>query len=353
MGTIFKDFDGAHRNLRYNMRIFKNTNLSPYTTLHVGGPAKFFTEVKNLSELIRAVDFAKKKKLEIFVLGGGSNVLISDRGINGLVIKIFFQGVSFKNNMIYAGAGESWDKVVAKAVACDLSGIENLSLIPGTVGGAVYQNIGAYGAELKDVLEYVDVFDIKSGRVKKFSNKECRFGYRASVFQKPAGMGYIILGACLNLSKRFRPNLKYPDLLRYFSSPVSGVNLQNIRKAITAIRKSKLVYPSPAVGSAGSFFKNPVIPITDSRRLTVSHPDLKINNLDNSFVKLSAAQLIERAGFKGKRFGKVGVSEKHALVLLTYPGAKAQDLKRLAKKVKMAVKKKFNINLEEEVRILS
>ena len=330
------------------MKIRQNVNLAKMTTFKTGGPARFFVEVKSLADIKKAVGFAKSKKLKIFILGGGSNLLISDKGVGGLVIKILIRGVTFKGLKVYAGAGELWDKVVSRAVSKKLSGIENLSLIPGTVGGAVYQNIGAYGVELKDFLEYVDVFDVRLGHIKRLSNKNCRFGYRSSIFQKRDGNNCIILGASLRLSKKFNPNLNYPDL-KTFKGKFS---LNEVRKMIIKIRKLKLVYPSVSVGSAGSFFKNPTITIIRHRQLITDHPDLSGREIGGGLVKLSAGQLIERSGWKGVKVGRVGVAKKHALVLVSYRGAKTEELIKLSQKIKNSVFKKFGLGLEEEVVVM-
>lgn len=331
------------------MKIRKNIKLAKYTTFHVGGPAEFFAEVKNVDELKEAVSFARKNKLKIFVLGGGSNVLISDKGIDGLVLKINIKEVRISGTDIYAGAGEEWDKVVARAVSRGLGGIENLSLIPGTVGGAVYQNIGAYGAEIKDVLEFVDVFDVKLGEVFKLSTQECQFEYRTSVFQKPEGGNYIILGASLKLSRNPTPNTKYPDLIKYFEGNKPLV--KEIRNAVIKIRRSKLVYPSRNTGTVGSFFKNPITSISNFQFLISKYPDLKGRETKGQ-IKLSAGQLIELAGCKGRKIKNVGVSEKHALVLVSYPGAKSENILKLAELIQKAVKTKFGVQLEPEVKIM-
>lgn len=341
------------------MKIQKNVKLAKYTTFHIGGKAKFFAEVKSVEELKKAVDFTKKKKLKIFVLGGGSNVLLPDKGLPGLVLKINIKGIKFDNNehknkehvLMYAGAGETWDKVVAKTVAKNLGGIENLSLIPGTVGGAVYQNIGAYGVELKDVLDFVEVFDKKDGTLKTLSGPNCRFGYRDSIFQHSEGINYIILDTTLKLSNNPEPKINYPDLIKYFESKASTIS--EVRKAVIKIRRSKLVYPNPNVGTAGSFFKNPVVTISSFQFLVSRYSDIKGRDIGDDLVKLSAGQLIEKAGWKGERSGKAGVSKKHALVLVSNKGAKAKDILKLAKLIQNSVKDKFDIKLEPEVKIVT
>lgn len=314
-----------------------------------------------MKELIEATKFARKNKLAVFVLGGGSNILVSDEGFDGLVIKMNICGSNFTKTQvdlrIQARAGEMWDDVVARAVELNADGIENLSLIPGTVGGAVYQNIGAYGVELKDVLISVKAYDIKSDEVIELSNRDCDFGYRSSVFKKNKNL--VILGTKLLLPKSNKPNLSYPDLQKRFNGLKPTIS--EVRQAIIEIRLNKIPYPSNImpqilknkghllVANAGSFFKNPAIPIINYQLLTIKFPDLKGREMTNGLIRLSAAQFIEKSGFKGKRFGNVGVSEKHALVLVNYDNGTAKELIDLAEKIRVTVKTKFGVELEAEV----
>ena len=340
--------------------IKQNIPLAPLTTFDIGGNARFFVEVSTVYELAEAIKFANDKKLAVFVLGGGSNILISDEGFNGLVVKMDISGITLMNTpipgsrakhtmghsgwRIRAGAGEIWDDIVAKAVELNVSGIENLSLIPGTVGGAVYQNIGAYGAELKDVLISMQAYDIKTGSIVELSNKECGFEYRSSIFKKNKDL--IILEAELLLSEDNKPNLLYPDLKNRFKG--QNPSVAQIRDAVIEIRMSKIPYPNE-VRNTGSFFKNPTVKNSNYKFLISKYPDLKGYNTDNGLVKLSAAQLIERAGFKGRRVGNVGVSAKHALVLVNYGSGTAKELNDLVERVKEAVEAKFSVKLEAEV----
>lgn len=332
------------------MKIKKNVKLARYTTFHIGGLAEFFAEINSIDELEEAINFAKEKRIKINILGGGSNILIPDRGLRGLVLKINIQGIKVAENTLYAGAGETWDRVVSRAVSKKLGGIENLSLIPGTVGGAVYQNIGAYGAELKDVLISADIFDLRTRKVKTLSKQDCRLDYRTSVFQKEPGKNYVIIGAKLELSKNPSFNLRYPDLANYFKDKIP--NIYEIREAVIKIRRKKLIYPTKNIGTAGSFFKNPIITSADFQKLLSDYPELKGRDIGDGLVKLSAGQLIERSGWKGKLKGRAGVSKKHALVLISHKGAKADDIKNLARNIQNSIKKRFDINLEPEVKIV-
>lgn len=332
------------------MIIKRNIKLAQYTTFHIGGKAKFFAVIKTIAELVEAIHFAKKNNLKVFILGGGSNVLLPDKGIQGIVLKMDIQGINFKDARVYAGAGEIWDKVVAQTVKKGLGGIENLSLIPGTVGGAVYQNIGAYGVELKDVLESVEVFDTNNLTTKILINEDCFFKYRDSVFQYPKGKDYIITGAILRLSKEYIPNIKYPDIIKFFGSKKPSV--QEMRQAVVKIRKSKLDYPTTTIGTVGSFFKNPVITIAEFKSLASKFPDIIGRNFGSKQIKLFAGQLTEKAGWKGKKLKTVGISKKHAMVLLSYKGAKSKDIINLSNLIRESVKDKFGVKLKPEVKIV-
>ncbi len=335
------------------MLIERNKLLAPLTTFRIGGRAKFFVEAKSIDDVRDAVQFAKKNDLRIFILGGGSNVLISDKGFDGLVIKISMKGLKFSDTedsvILSTGAGEIWDDVVGKAVRRNLGGIENLSLIPGTAGAALYQNIGAYGVELKDSFENANVLDIKSGKIKMLLKKDCELGYRDSVFQHKEGKKYVILSVRLRLSKEPKPNIYYPDLIKYFEN--KKLSIAEVRKAVIKIRRAKLVYPDE-LGTAGSFFKNPTVPISSFKVLISEYPDIRGRDLGNGLVKLSAAQLIEKAGWKGHRSGNVGVSDKHALVLVSYNRGKAVEIVQLSDKISKDIKTKFRVALEPEVRII-
>lgn len=335
------------------MKIKENVILAPYTTFGIGGPARYFCEVKSVEDLKIALKFSRKNNLRFFILGGGNNILFTDNGFNGLVIKIEIKGLEFKDgedfSILSAGAGENWDYVVGEAVKRNLGGIENLSLIPGTAGAAVYQNIGAYGVELKDVLESAEVLDSESGEIKIFSNKDCRLQYRNSIFKKKEGARFVILKVIMRLSKNWEPKINYPDLIKAFE----GMNpsILDVRSAVIEIRKKKLPYP-PEIYNAGSFFKNPVVTESRFKNLVLRHPDLKRFNSNSGSVKLSAAQLIEKCGWKGKIFGNVGVSQKHSLVLVNYGNGTAKEVSDLAREIKLSVKDRFGVELEAEVEII-
>lgn len=328
------------------MEIRENVILAPYTTFRIGGPARYFCEVASTDDLNKALQFSKQNDLRFFVLGSGSNILFSDQGFNGLVIKMGIKGLEFNGELLSIGAGEDWDGAVAAAVERNLGGIENLSLIPGTAGAAVYQNIGAYGVELKDVLENVEILDMNSGEIKSLTNAECKFGYRDSVFKNIDGL--IILNINLRLSKDPASNIKYPDLAVLFSG--KNPTLSETREAVVKIRRNKLPYPDE-IGNAGSFFKNPIVTSEHYDGLKMRHTDLKGFKLENGTIKLLAAQLIEKCGWKGKTCGNVGVSDKHSLVLVNYGKGTAEEVLGLAKKIKKVVRAQFSVDLEPEVEV--
>ena len=335
------------------MIIRENIILAPYTTFRIGGPAKYFCEVKSVDDLRFALRFSKEKNLPIFVLGAGSNVLISDEGFNGLVVKMNIKGLDFNDEKGHAilsiGAGESWDCVVERSVERGLSGIENLSLIPGTAGAAVYQNIGAYGVELKDVFENCKVLDTVSGEIGDLFVEDCVFGYRDSFFKHEQGTNLVVLGVNLNLSKTQKLNINYPDLNKIFEG--KNPSVADVRQAVVDTRKRKLSYPDE-LGNAGSFFKNPIITTSHFKNLTLTHSDLKGFKLADGSVKLFVAQLIEKLGWKGKRFGNVGVSEKHSLVLVNYGKGTAEEVLNLADKIKKDIWGQFGVKLESEVQVI-
>lgn len=339
------------------MNIKENVILAPYTTFRIGGPARYFCEVTSIDELREALEFSKKNGLRFFILGGGSNILISDEGFNGLVVKMGIKGLEFKDEGNYStlsvGAGEDWDGVVATAVGRNLGGIENLSLIPGTAGAAVYQNIGAYGVELKDVLESAEVLDTNSGEIKVFYNKDCGFEYRDSIFKHKEGTNLkdcrIILRVNLRLYKNQEAKSDYPDLAKTFEG--KKPSMSEVRNAVIKIRRNKLPYPNE-VSNAGSFFKNPVVAKDYFEKITIDHPDLKGFKLGGGMIKLSAAQLIEKCGWKGKICGNVGVSEKHSLVLVNHGNGTSKEITDLANEIKQTVGDQFKIDLEPEIEVI-
>lgn len=330
--------------------IQENIPLAPFTTMKVGGMARFFARVCNVRELSQAVVFADKNKIPFFTLGGGSNTLVSSLGFQGLVIKIEIKGTQYEDSRVTVGAGEKWEEFVQEVVARNLWGVENLSLIPGTVGGAVVQNIGAYGVEARDTIFSVDVFDIETREIKTFLTNECAFGYRESVFKKKKNL--IVVRATFRLTKEPTLRIEYEDVKKYFerSGNISPA-LSEVRNAVIAIRRAKL--PVPGIGTAGSFFKNPVVSMVQYVVLKKKFPDIKAYLQADNTVKLSAGWLLDHVGcFRGTRRENAGVHEKQALILVNYGGAKAEEIISLAHEMKEEIRKKTNVMLEEEVVML-
>ena len=336
--------------------IQRNIKLANYSTFKIGGLAKYFTVVKNEEEILAAFFWARKKSKKIFILGWGSNVLFSDKGINGLVIKNEIKGIEIIGendnfSIIKSYSGEAWSKLVNFSINHNYYGVENMFYIPGTVGAAPIQNIGAYGAELKDVFYNLCAINLKTGEKKYFNLKDCQFGYRDSIFKNKLKNKYFILWVELKLSKLAKLNLDYGDIKAKLSEKkIVEPNLKNITEAIQEIRDSKL--PNPAIlANAGSFFKNPVISEDDFKVLKEKFPEIK-SFPDKNGIKIPAGWLIEQAGMKGYRHGDAGVYENQALILVNHGSASQKDVLFLVDLVKKNVFDKFGIILEAEVNIL-
>ena len=338
------------------LNIEKNKDLTPYTTLKIGAPAEFFAVIKNREELNEAIVWANKNKKEIWVLGGGSNILISGK-VRGLVLKNEIRGMEIKKEnissaIVEAKSGESWTRFVNFTVENNLSGLENLFLIYGTVGAAPVQNIGAYGMELKDVFHSLVAIDLKTGREKIFKPADCRFGYRDSIFKNKLKGRYFIYSVALKLSKKPSLKLDYGSLKeKLLEKGIKNPSSRDVIAIITEIRNSKLPNPG-ALPNAGSFFKNVEVSKAVYKRLLKEYPTTPSFSVSATRVKIPSGWLIKNAGFKGKKFGTVGMYEKQALIFINYGGATARQATALIKKIKSDVKKKFGLDLEEEVNII-
>lgn len=335
------------------MEFISNYPLSQLTTFHIGGPADYFVAVTNEAEVKQALEFAREKKLPVLVLGHGSNVLVSDEGFHGLVIHNQIKGLKLEDNgLMQIGAGEDWDEVVARAVENNLAGIECLSGIPGSAGGSLVQNIGAYGQTLGDLVIEVEAVETITGNHKTFLPKDCGFEYRNSWFKSNPGQ-FIVTNFKLQLRPAGRATLTYPDLLKKFGA--TSPSLREVRSAVLEIRASKgyLIMPGyESYNTAGSFFKNPIVSGEQFEKLRPSFGEESLNRFwpTANGVKLAAAFLLQEAGFgKGYRAGRVGISPKHSLSLINFGGAKAAEIKALAEKIKHVILEKFGVRLEEEV----
>lgn len=338
------------------MTIEENIPLAPYTTFKIGGPARFFIRVKNREELTQALAFAREKALSLFMLGGGSNILVSDLGFPGVVIKIEIMGREYNKSAsgtteVISGAGENWDSFVGETVARGLHGLENLSFIPGTVGAAPVQNIGAYGVEAKDTISWVEVTHSETGEMKRFSNGECTFSYRNSVFKTIEGKKWVITRVAFELSPSRPLSTTYKDIQNYMlEAGKAALTQQEIRDAVIAIRTRKL--PDwTVIGTAGSFFKNPIIPRVHYEKLVTEFPGLPFfETAHKDEVKVPAAWLLDHVGgFKGVEHDHVGVYQNQALVIVNRGGATAHDVDTLAEEMKKTIEEKTGIVLEREV----
>jgi UDP-N-acetylmuramate dehydrogenase len=346
------------------LKIEQNIPLAQLTTLKIGGKARYFFTANSENELILAVKYAISEKLPLFILGGGSNVLISDRGFKGLVVQINIKGISInqsKGNNIFitAQAGEDWDNFVEFCVKRNLAGIECLSGIPGLVGGTPIQNVGAYGQEVSETIKSVRVFDRKYLKVRELINSECKFSYRKSIFNSEKKERFIVLSVSFILLKNGPPKLIYRDLMEKF--PSSEPDLQRVREAVCQIRAEKgmLVRQGGLDSqSAGSFFKNPVVSSKEFEEikkkiekleLLTENETIPFYNMGGNRIKIPAAWLIERSGFKkGYQRGAVGLSTKHTLALTNRGTATAQDLLDLKKEIQNKINENFGIVLNPE-----
>jgi UDP-N-acetylmuramate dehydrogenase len=334
--------------------ILKNQSLKEFNTFGIDVKARFFADCKSNDEIKQAIEKYTPKRIPILILGGGSNILFTS-DFEGLVIKASMKGITkvseFQENVyLKVSAGEDWDGFVDYCVKQGYRGIENLSLIPGNVGSSPIQNIGAYGMEVRDSIESVDVMDLGSYTVKTLTKADCNFGYRDSIFKRELKGKVVILAVNFILSKKADFVLNYGNVEEELKK-YDEVNLSTIREAIIQIRKRKL--PDPKImGNAGSFFKNPVIPADLAIKIKKRFPFLPHFVHGERKVKVPAAWLIDECGWKGKRIGAVGVHENQPLVIVNHGGAMGKDILNLGKAVKDSVMQKFEIELEFEVNIL-
>ncbi|MFM9943782.1 MAG: UDP-N-acetylmuramate dehydrogenase [Bacteroidia bacterium] len=332
------------------------TNLLPYNTFGISALASQFIEINSVSQLQNLTQEKNISEKPFLILGSGSNILLT-KNYEGLILKNNLKGIEvIKENenhvWVKAAGGEIWHNLVTYCVNKGWGGIENLSLIPGTVGAAPMQNIGAYGVEIKETFEYMEAVNMKTGSIETFNIEQCRFGYRESIFKHEAKGKYFIVSITLRLNKKPVLNTSYGDietLLKEWN--IANPTIVDVSKAVIAIRQSKL--PDPAlIGNAGSFFKNPVIENSQFEILKEKYPEIKSFPAQEGNVKIPAAWLIEQAGLKGKRFGNIGVHEKQALVLVNYGGGTGKELIDLAYKIIDSVKEKFGVTLTPEVNII-
>lgn len=334
------------------IRFFDNYNLQPYNTFGIDVKAKYFFEFTELEDLDLFLQSNKTWKEEnLLILGEGSNILFLN-DFEGLIIHPNIPGVqiineSRENVWIEVGAGENWDEFVRYCVDCQFGGIENLAFIPGNVGAAPVQNIGAYGQELQNVVDSVKGYDLNKREFVEYSNAACKFDYRNSIFKSQLKNQFIITSVIFKLNKFPEFNLDYQKLEKKVIEQ-GEVNLQNIKQAVIEIRSEKLPDVN-VIGSAGSFFKNPVVDISTAEKIEGEHKDMPVFRAGEGKVKLAAGWLIEQCGWKGYREGDLGVHEKQALVLVNYGKATGIDLYNLSEKIQESVFERFGVKLEREV----
>ena len=337
------------------MKLLQNYPLQDVTTFHAKVFAKYYTVFSSVEFLKQILSSPEVKSMPYIILGGGSNVLFTGN-FDGVIIRNAIEGIDIIKEegdsvFVKANAGERWHDVVLYSVSRNYGGIENLSLIPGTVGAGPIQNIGAYGVELKDVLQEVEAMNIHTLEIRKFSNAECKFGYRDSIFKEEEKGNYIILSVTLKLSKNPKVNVSYGTLNKELEAMgVTHPTIKDVSNAVIKIRSSKLPDPDK-IGNAGSFFKNPVIPNNQFENIKVSHPNIVSFPATEGHTKLAAGWLIEQCGWKGKRIGDAGVHKDQAMVLVNYANATGKEIYELSAQIINSVKEKFGIELEREVNI--
>ena len=343
------------------MLLLQNVPLAPMTTLGVGGPADYFCQAQSEAEIREAIIFARERDLPILVMGGGSNLVVSDAGFRGLALKVALSGIqerSLGSGRVgfSVGAGEDWDAFVAKTVQSRFAGLECLSGIPGTVGGTPVQNVGAYGQEVSETITEVRAVHLESLEAITFSNADCRFAYRSSRFNFTDRGEYVITSVSFSLQHRGKPTIRYAELERYLADHSSEPTLAETREAVLTVRRKKAMVLSPGQEdsrSAGSFFKNPVIPQKQYNELaeTLAARGLQLPSYPagDGSRKLPAAWLVEHAGFcKGFTRGAAAISRHHALAIVNRGGATAAEIVALKDEIQAGVRHAFGIELQAE-----
>lgn len=336
------------------MQILEQKNLKDCNTLGIAAKSKYYCIAESEEDLFDILKDSRFKECKKFILGSGSNTLFTG-DYDGLIISLGMREIKIERvdrDSVYvrAGAGVDWDYFVAYCCDRGWGGVENLSHIPGTVGASPVQNIGAYGAEAADTIESVDYIEISNSKKCVVYKDDCRFGYRTSLFKTELKGEIIITSVLFKLALNPAININYADVQAELKD-IKGATINDVREAVIAIRKRKLPDPKD-IGNAGSFFKNPVVEKSIAERILKDFPDLKIYPAGEGMCKVPAAWLIEKCGYKGCRFGNVGVHTNQALVLVSYPGATGADILALASKISDSVMDKFGIKIEPEVNII-
>lgn len=338
------------------MKIQKNISLKEFNSFKIDARADLFVDITTIDDILQLIESGLLSEKKYFILGGGSNVLFAG-DYNGLIINMSIKGMHIIESndeyiILEIGAGEEWDNFVRTCVKSQYYGIENLALIPGKVGSAPVQNIGAYGIEQQDCFVTLKAVDLFSKKFVELSKDECKFGYRSSIFKNELKDKVLITSVRYKLSRQKKFNFAYKGLEQEIKKfPVKEIDLQYVYDTVCRLRTSKLPNPN-LIGSAGSFFKNPVISNENLENLKSKFPDIKFYKSGDGNWKVSAGWLIEKCGWKGKRFGDAGVYEYHALVLVNYGNAKGSEILSLALEIRDSVLETFGIELEPEVIIV-
>jgi len=336
--------------MKINMQ--QNVPLAHLTTLKVGGEAEYFAVAESVEELVALAGYARERWLVVHILGGGSNLLVSDAGVKGIVIKNEIKGISHVTEgetvLVTAGAGEEWDSFVGRTVTEGWWGLENLSAIPGTVGATPIQNVGAYGVEVGNLIREVKVYSLLEQKFLIMSQAECHFDYRDSIFKSEAGKEFVVVSVTYALSATSNPQIHYKDLAEYFSSHVGEPSQEEIRNAVIEIRSKK--FPDwKQLGTAGSFFKNPIISAEHFNKLRDQYEGLPGYPTMDGAVKVSLGWILDKVcDLKGAREGNVGTYEKQSLVLINYGGATEAEVDSFAETIKDVVLEKTKIKIEME-----
>ncbi len=338
------------------MTLLQDFSLLPYNTFRVNVMAKYFTLLRDQAEIRYFVEELYPRYAPCLILGGGSNILFT-KDFDGLVVAVRNRGMEVEavtdlDFLVTVEAGTPWNEVVDFCVDRNMSGIENLALIPGNTGSGPIQNIGAYGVELKDVVYQVRGFDLHTGESRVLSREDCRFGYRDSIFKRELKGRFLISSVTIQLSKERPVKDHYPTLRQELEKRgCFHPSASDIRDAVSHIRKSRL--PDPEVtGNAGSFFKNPLVSAAKFEDLKLHYPSLSAYPEPGNEYKIPAGWLIEQCGWKGKRTGNAGVHDRQALVLVNHGGASGQEILELAEQIRSSVDQEFGITLEFEVNII-
>ncbi len=334
------------------MEISTEVDLAPFNTFGVHAIANYFCKVANLSELRQALDFAKDKNLPVKIIGGGSNILITG-DYPGIIVQLALLSIEWLNDegLVRVGAGENWHEFVEHCLNKGAHGLENLALIPGTVGAAPIQNIGAYGVECEQFIVSVQVYDQQQQSVVEFTRDMCEFSYRDSVFKYAGARHFVVLAVTFALHSHWPVNISYGALAQELAGR-ENVSHRDVFDAVCKIRRAKLPDPQ-VIGNAGSFFKNPLISLEKFNAIKAQYPQIPGYPVaEPGLIKTSAAWLLDQAGWKGKRRGGAGVHSEHALVIVNADDASGDELLLLAQEMASSILTKYGIALETEVQIL-